>query len=274
MNGIVADFSPPPIDGHPNGPPGQIVRVEESPDAAIPDDQPDGVTRTLTVSQAGSCTRLTVNVDIRHPFIGDLQVSLIPPGGAPIVLHDRTGGGTDNLVQSYGSEDIPALAAVVGRQIGGSWTLKIADLARRDVGSLSRWGLEIGVGTASSVIRAETSPGLAIPDNKPAGVTSTLAIADSGMLQAAKIGVNITHTYIGDLRVELVPPSGRGVLLHDRTGGGAHDVITTFDTTSNSALAVLIGQPIRGEWVLKVSDNAGLDVGRLNQWRLELTAAP
>ena len=94
------------------------VRVEESPNASIPDNQPDGVTRTLTVSAAGSCTHLTVSVDIQHPFIGDLRVSLIPPGGAPIVLHNRTGGAADNLVQSYRSEDVPALGAVVGRRSG------------------------------------------------------------------------------------------------------------------------------------------------------------
>ena len=63
------------------------------------------------------------------------------------------------------------------------------------------------------------------------------------------------------------------MLLHDRTGGGADDIIATFDTTSkNPALAALIGQPIQGNWVLKISDHEALDVGRLNQWRLELTA--
>ena len=31
----------------------------------------------------------------------------------------------------------------------------------------------------------------------------------------------IRHTYIGDLRVTLIAPSGRNVLLHDREGGSA-----------------------------------------------------
>jgi extracellular elastinolytic metalloproteinase len=273
LSGIVADFTgpsaPPPVPP----PAGADLRVEEAPNAAIPDDQPDGVTRTLTVAAAGRVKRVTVSIDIQHPFIGDLRVSLIPPGGAPIALHNRVGGAKDDLVQSYPSRDVPALAALAGRQVGGNWTLKVEDLARRDIGTLRRWALEIGVESTPRTVRAETSPGLNIPDDTPAGISSTLAVAESGTLQAARVGVNISHTFIGDLRVELVPPSGPRVLLHDRTGGGADNLVSTFDSVTNPALAGLIGRPIQGNWTLNVSDHAGVDVGRLNQWRLELTAS-
>ena len=33
------------------------------------------------------------------------------------------------------------------------------------------------------------------------------------------IGVDIKHTYIGDLRVELVGPTGERAMLHNMTGG-------------------------------------------------------
>ena len=85
------------------------------------------------------------------------------------------------------------------------------------------------------------------------------------------MGIDITHTYIGDLRVELVAPSGRQAILHNRLGGGQDNLITTYDSTSTAALATLVGQEIQGSWVLRVTDLAGRDVGKLNKWSVELT---
>ena len=37
-------------------------------------------------------------------------------------------------------------------------------------------------------------------------------------------------------------------------------------------LAALVGEQIQGNWTLHVSDHAGIDIGKLNQWSIELTA--
>ena len=119
--------------------------------------------------------------------------------------------------------------------------------------------------------RGEASPALAIPDNAPAGVNSTIAIAGAGTVAAIKVGMNITHPFIGDLKVELVSPSGRRAVLHDRKGGGSDNIVSSFDSTTSAALSSLAGEPIAGNWVLEVRDLEGQDVGRLNQWSIELT---
>jgi extracellular elastinolytic metalloproteinase len=125
--------------------------------------------------------------------------------------------------------------------------------------------------TGGENVQVEVSPSLNIPDNDPIGVSSAATIEASGTIQSVKVALNITHTFIGDLRVELVSPSGQQAILHNRTGGSQHDLIATYDSASDTALANLIGQPAKGTWVLRVKDLAALDLGTLNKWSLELS---
>ncbi|MCC7353175.1 MAG: M36 family metallopeptidase [Anaerolineae bacterium] len=267
LSGIAADFRAPAETVGPS------VQVEATPNLPVPDLQPAGVTSVLNVPQAGRITRLAVSVDIAHTYIGDLQVSLTSPAGTLVILHNRTGASADNLGKTYTSDDTPALAALAGEQARGDWTLRIADLAAVDVGTLRRWSLDIGLEMPGpQIVRSEVTPALTIPDNDPAGIASVITIAESGVIQGIKVGVDITHTYIGDLRVELVSPAGQQSLLHNRLGGSQDNLITTYDATSTPSLASLSGQPMPGNWVLRVVDLAGLDIGKLNRWSLELTA--
>ncbi len=112
---------------------------------------------------------------------------------------------------------------------------------------------------------------MSIPDNNTNGVSSTIAIAESGKIQSLKVGVDITHTFIGDLKVELTSPAGSRVVLWNQTGSGQDNLITTFDPVSVPALATLAGQEMKGKWTLKVSDMEGQDVGKLNKWNIEIT---
>lgn len=265
LSGVIADFKTP------SGPTGQGIQVETSPNLDIPDNQPAGVTSVLTVPKAGRITQLTASVDIKHTYIGDLKVNLTTPGGKEAVLHNRSGASTDDLVKSYTSEDTPALVELVGEDAKGDWVLKVADLARWDLGTLRGWGLEIVLETASNVISQEAAPALKIPDNDPTGVSNAIAIAQIGTARRIKVNVDITHTYIGDLRVELVAPSGQQAILHNRLGGSKDNLIETYDSASTTSLRNLIGQPIQGNWVMRVTDLAGRDVGKLNKWSLELT---
>lgn len=265
LTGIVPDFNKPPE------PTGSSSHVESSPNVVIPDNQPAGVTSVVNFSQAGIIKRLSVSVDIVHTFIGDLQVSLIAPSGDPIVLHNREGASADDLIKSYTSEGTAGLAALAGKSAQGNWTLKVADLAGADVGTLRRWSLDIGVEAGPQSARGEAAPGAMIPDNNPSGISSTIGVTAPGIATGIKVAIDITHTFIGDLKVELISPSGQSAVLHDRRGGGQDNLIVTFDSTSTSALVPLINQPVAGNWVLRVSDLAALDTGKLNKWSLELT---
>ena len=85
------------------------------------------------------------------------------------------------------------------------------------------------------------------------------------------MSVDITHTWIGDLRIQLVSPGGRAVVLHGQLGGNTDDLLVTYDSTAPlSPLSALIGQGVEGAWTLRVADLAAVDVGTLNGWKLEI----
>jgi subtilisin-like proprotein convertase family protein len=173
-------------------------------------------------------------------------------------------------MKTYTSDDTPALAGLIGQQAQGDWQLKVADLAGQDIGKLRHWHLEIALEAPSTIVRGEASPALTIPDNDPTGISSAIAISQSGTARSLKVSVDITHTFIGDLRVELIAPSGQRAILHGRTGGSQDNLIATYDSSSTTALAAMVGQSIQGNWVLRVTDLAGRDVGKLNRWSVEL----
>lgn len=269
LTGIVADFNPPgPV---PPPPPGSAIRIEARPNLSIPENNATGVSNIITATKTGRLKRLTVFVDIEHTYIGDLRVTLTTPGGKSILLHNRSGGNTDNLVASYRSEDLPALAAVLGDPVQGNWKLHVADLAPQDIGKLRLWALEFDLEQTSQTIHQEAVPGLSIPDANVNGVSSAVAVAQSGIAQGIKVSVDITHTWIGDLRVELVAPSGQAAVLHDQSGNNADNIIRTYDSVTNPALRALSGQAIRGAWTLRVKDLVAQDIGKLNRWSLDLT---
>jgi extracellular elastinolytic metalloproteinase len=266
-SGIVADFNVP----QPVTTTAPTVKVEGTPNLAIPDNTAAGISHVLSVTNDGRIKRLTVAVDIAHTFIGDLLVTLVSPTGKTAVVHNRAGGSRDNIVTSFRSEDIPALAGLLGDQAKGDWKLQVADLANTDVGTLQHWGLEMNLEAANQTIHQEVAPGLAITDNVPSGVSSDITIGQAGTTQGLKVSVDITHTFIGDLRVELVAPSGQSILLHDQSGGSADNLIRSYDSVSSPALEALIGEPTHGSWTLRVRDLAAQDIGKLNRWSLDLT---
>ena len=249
------------------------VRGENLTPQIIPDNQPVGISSAIQIGAAGKITRLAIQLDITHPYIGDLLVELVSPDGARAVLHKRTGAGSDNLVQRYDSSTVAPLAALVGRAAQGNWVLKVSDLEGQDVGQLNRWSLELTVDAAGGAASAsgEASPNLAIPDNDPIGVSSSIAIARAGSIGQIKVAVDITHTYIGDLRIELTSPGGRSVVLHSQLGGGQDNLVVAYDSAAPlSPLSRLVGQTMQGNWTLRVVDTAAVDTGRLNKWSVAI----
>jgi subtilisin-like proprotein convertase family protein len=102
----------------------------------------------VQVAETAPVKALKVTVDIEHTYIGDLVVTLRAPTGsgiAAIVLHDRAGGGTDNLRRTYDATSTPALTSVVGKSAAGRWTLVVKDTERLDQGKIRGVSLELSV---------------------------------------------------------------------------------------------------------------------------------
>jgi subtilisin family serine protease len=108
---------------------------------------------------------------------------------------------------------------------------------------------------------------LDIPD-VGAPVLSAIEVSEEGRITDFRVQINISHTYIGDLRVDLFAPDGTGVVLHNNTGGSANDLGRTYSVQDTPALRPLLDRSVRGTWQLRVIDSFRFDVGRLNDWRI------
>ncbi|REJ74542.1 MAG: CSLREA domain-containing protein [Acidobacteria bacterium] len=129
---------------------------------AIPDDDPVGVSFPLSAAlQAGS--DVDVLVDVEHPAVGDLVITLTGPGGVPVTLVDRPDGGAcsgedvltlfddeapldaaSDCRSAFGLEAYPDpayrplgdLSSLDGAS--GAWDVTVSDRAPGDVGTVRR----------------------------------------------------------------------------------------------------------------------------------------
>ena len=102
----------------------------------------NGLKDLMHFSESGQIVDIEVELDVTHPFKGDLYVELIAPSGQAVILHDRQGGSEDNLNKTY-RKDI--FAAFIGTPAKGDWQLKIRDPAVNDQGWLESWKLSISI---------------------------------------------------------------------------------------------------------------------------------
>jgi M6 family metalloprotease-like protein len=249
---------------------GQITKTSK-PNLAIPDNDISGVQDTIKIAEDVAIGSIVVAVDITHTYRGDLVVALTAPSGIEVILHDRAGGGRDHLKVSFDVSSNEALRTLVGQSAQGDWTLSVKDLAAADTGHLKEWRLEIDP-TVDAAVELDEAPGTIIPDDNTSGISRTLSTDAAGKVSNVSVSVDITHTYVSDLIVTLISPAGTEVDLHHMMGGETDNIIKTYTPTDTPGLETLVGEPIKGEWTLKVADVVGLDFGKLNSWRLRISS--
>ena len=117
-------------------------RASSSPSLAIPDNSDTQDTSdTMLMSVNGTLKSISVSVDIAHTYTGDLKVEMTSPVGKTITLHNREGGGSDDIKKTYQSSTSAALKTILDTYIAGNWTLSIGDYAGGDVGVLNSWDI-------------------------------------------------------------------------------------------------------------------------------------
>jgi len=248
-----------------------LIQKEVMPNILIPDNNPAGISSIINVPEQGLLKDISASVKINHTYTGDLRIILASPSGESVVLHDRSGGSSKNIDKTYDLNTSPALRTYIGDQIKGDWVLQVTDNARADKGNLVKWGLRLSAQKAEkTTFKKEVSPNMQIRDNDSAGIESLIKVDTSGKIVNLDISVYITHTWIGDLRVVLLSPSGDNVTLHNRTGKNGKDIKKTYSTKSDASLKSVIGKDIRGDWRLKVMDLASEDTGVLKRWGIEV----
>jgi subtilisin family serine protease len=109
---------------------------------------------------------------------------------------------------------------------------------------------------------------LAIPDNSITGASHTLTAPSTvSVVEAVQISVSATHTYTGDLAIELTSPSGtRSVLKNGRDGFSSSDDLANMVLESNA----FYGETAMGNWTIKLVDINNLDTGTLTGWAIRI----
>ncbi|MFF4983735.1 S8 family serine peptidase [Streptomyces sp. NPDC001046] len=116
-------------------------------------------------------------------------------------------------------------------------------------------------GTSTGTTFSSTTA-VAVPDNGAAIESPISVTGRSGNAPSAlQVGVDITHTYRGDLVIDLVAPDGTAYRLKSASSDSADNVNTTYTVNASSEVA-------NGTWKLRVQDTAAQDTGTLNNWKL------
>lgn len=122
-------------------------------------------------------------------------------------------------------------------------------------------------------LSATSAPNAAIPDQGSTTDAITIGAPQDLRLDHVEVDLDIAHSWIGDLTVTLISPTGTSSVLIANPGmapgqtagikgdGGIH-----FTTTSTQHW----GETANGTWSLKVTDAFGFDTGVLESWTLKL----
>ncbi|MET8755713.1 M4 family metallopeptidase [Streptomyces sp. NPDC004667] len=124
-------------------------------------------------------------------------------------------------------------------------------------------GARSGGGTTTPGNVFESTARVAIPDSPGPAVTSSVNVTGvtGNAPSALKVGVKITHTYVGDLQIDLVAPNGTSYRLQNSSSDSTANLDKTY-TVNASAVAA------NGTWKLKVQDKGAADVGTITDFKL------
>ena len=107
---------------------------------------------------------------------------------------------------------------------------------------------------------------LSIPDESGSGRTHSINMNTNRTIEAIQIKLDITHSYIGDLGIELTSPSGtKSILMNINSGIVQQDIDGEVLLTN-----AFYGESSQGNWQLKIIDGAAQDTGTLNNWELKV----
>lgn len=97
-------------------------------------------------------------------------------------------------------------------------------------------------------------------------LVTTLDIAGDIEIEHVLLNVDISHSWVGDLKITLTSPDGTASVMMDQPESGGYDV-STLDFTFSSVAHW--GEASAGTWTLTIEDMAAGDSGTLDAWSLE-----
>ena len=134
------------------------------------------------------------------------------------------------------------------------------------------------------------TPGALVPINQSVSpVTDVMLVPSNLLIGELNVLIDISHTFVGDLIVDLNGPNGAVVRLHDEEGVSDADLVVLYDDLGgpNTApyncgcpmvpagpgtLADFSNIAAIGAWSLRIEDTFGGNTGFLDKWCLRIVA--
>jgi hypothetical protein len=265
---------------------------------------PNTVTMQVVAGAVTATRNFTLNVQTASPAAPALtapanaatSVTTLPTftwaavtGAASYTIEASTSNtfGTTIFSQTVtGTSFTPAVALPISTEI--FWRVRANNVCGNGTFSAVR-----SFTTAAEYCRA---PNLLIPDGNTTGVTDDLVISGaSGNISNLDVRVNITHTWVGDLRLRLTRVSDNTTinLVTNPTNSPSgtcdgDNMAATFDDAATvpaqtgcvagatptftgaripqQALSAFNGQSLNGTWRLTLVDSVAQDAGTLTSW--------
>lgn len=225
-----------------------------------------GVTVVLQQNVSGTPTSKIAITDTNGNYIMQGLTSSPSPGAAAVVKFSKPGFTFDPpqydlfLIndQNILNRDTKVFSGpITGQILSGTFGLP---------------GALVFPGRANNLIVNRTGS-FVIPDASSVTITAPIPDRTAGVMSGLSVGVGIVHPNIGDLVIALDHPDGTRVLLHDRTGGSADNLITNYTLANVPGLSTLLGKSPAGAWSLKVFDIAGGNIGTVTNWTVRVDTA-
>ena len=233
----------------------------------------DGATNTrtqsVTVGTAGNVLQNGVPVSNISGAQGSQQfwTMNVPAGASSLKFTIAGGTGDADMYVRFGSAPTTSTYDCRPYLNGNNETCNIATaqagtyhVMLRGYTAYSGVSLTGSYGTGGGQTYTNTTD-YAINDNATVESPITVSGRTGNAPASTPVAVNIVHTYIGDLKVDLVAPDGSVYVLHNRSGGSADNINQTYNVNLSS-------EALNGTWRLRVNDNANADTGYINSWSI------
>ncbi len=224
-----------------------------------------------------------IDID-RAPLLDWSDVS--DSGGYTVQLDDDPAFGSIDFSKDVALSEVQVPA--LDEAVTWYWRVRAANACGESAWS-AVWSFATQAGPICS------APALAIPDGS-GSVADVLPLGDLGQISGLTVGLDISHTFVGDLGATLThEDSGTSVTLLDRPGvpastngcSGNHIQVVLDDAAATAAedqcgnnpaiggnqrpaglLADFIGENSAGNWTLTLTDARAQNAGILNSWCL------
>ncbi|MGB5263508.1 MAG: T9SS type A sorting domain-containing protein, partial [Lutimonas sp.] len=156
--------------------------------------------------------------------------------------------------------------------------------------SLNKKAFSIGTFEEDCNTFVSTDVPKSIPDNNLVGVVSQINVPTRIEINRLEVSVKINHTFVNDLQLDLISPTGKRItLMRNQCFGPDYDNIeATYSNNGSEIVCSLLDPSIEGIikpqddlqvfngddsfglWQLRVIDNAAQDIGTILGWSLNI----